>query len=44
VANKFSTAKLPAERLLDMSYADAAVKKLGTFVLENTESKLEGCR
>ena len=25
VANKFSTAKLPAERLLDMSYADAAV-------------------
>jgi NitT/TauT family transport system substrate-binding protein len=44
VANKFSTAKLPAERLVDMSYADAAVKKLGPFVLENKESKLEGCR
>jgi NitT/TauT family transport system substrate-binding protein len=44
VANKFSTAKLPAERLLDMSYADAAIKKLGPFVLENKESKLEGCR
>jgi NitT/TauT family transport system substrate-binding protein len=44
VANKFSTAKLPVEKLLDMSYADAAVKKLGPFVLENKESKLEGCR
>jgi NitT/TauT family transport system substrate-binding protein len=44
IANKFSTAKLPAERLVDMSYADAAVKKLGPFVLENKESKLEGCR
>lgn len=44
VANKFSAAKLPAERLVDMSYADAAVKKLGPFVLENKESKLVGCR
>jgi NitT/TauT family transport system substrate-binding protein len=44
VANKFSTAKLPTERLLDMSYADAAIKKLGPFVLENKDSKLEGCR
>jgi NitT/TauT family transport system substrate-binding protein len=44
VANKFSTAKLPVEKLLDMSYADAAIKKLGPFVLENKESKLEGCR
>ena len=44
VANKFSTAKLPAERLVDMSYADTAVKKLGPFVLENKESTLEGCR
>ena len=44
VANKFSTAKLPAEQLVDMTYADAAVKKLGPFVLENKESKLTGCR
>lgn len=44
VANKFSTAKLPAERLVDLSYADNAVKKLGPFVLENKASTLEGCR
>ena len=44
VANKFSNAKLPAERLLDMSYADAALRKLGPFQLENKDSKLEGCR
>src|SRR5262249_22945031 len=31
VANKFSNAKLPTEKLLDMSYADAAIKKLGPF-------------
>ena len=40
----FSTAKLPAERLVDMSYADAAVKTLGPFVLENKASTLPGCR
>jgi len=44
VANKFSTAKLPAERLLDTSYAENAVKNLGPFVLENKASTLEGCR
>jgi NitT/TauT family transport system substrate-binding protein len=44
VANKFSTANLPAERLVDASYAEAAVKKLGPFVLENKASTLEGCR
>ena len=44
VANKFSNAKLPVEKLLDMSYADAAIKKLGPFQLENKDSKLEGCR
>ncbi len=44
VANKFSTAKSPADRLVDMSYADDANKKLGPFVLENKELKLEGCR
>ena len=44
VANKFSNSKLPAERLLDMSYADVALKKLGPFQLENKDSKLDGCR
>jgi len=44
VANKFSNAKLPAEKLLDMSYADAAIRKLGPFQLESKYSKLEGCR
>jgi NitT/TauT family transport system substrate-binding protein len=44
VANKFSTANLPAERLVDMSYADAAVKQLGPFQLENKASTLTGCR
>ena len=44
VANKFANSKLPVERLLDMSYADAAIKKLGPFQLESKDSKLEGCR
>jgi NitT/TauT family transport system substrate-binding protein len=44
VANKLATAKFPAERLVDMSYADYANRKLGPFVLENKESKLAGCR
>ena len=44
VANKFSTANLPAERLVDMSYADAAMKQLGPFVAENKASTLAGCR
>ncbi len=44
VANKFSHAKFPAERLVDTSYAEHANQKLGPFVLENKESKAEGCR
>jgi NitT/TauT family transport system substrate-binding protein len=44
VANKFSTAKFPAERLVDQSYAKYANAKLGPFVLENKDSKLDGCR
>jgi NitT/TauT family transport system substrate-binding protein len=43
-ANKFSDANLPADRLVDTSYTDYAVKKLGPFVLENKDSKLAGCR
>jgi len=42
--NKFITTKLPADRLIDDSYVDAAAKQLGPFVLENKDSKLPGCR
>jgi NitT/TauT family transport system substrate-binding protein len=42
--NKFSTARFPAERLVDMSYIDHAAQKLGPFVVENKDSKLAGCR
>jgi NitT/TauT family transport system substrate-binding protein len=42
--NRFSTAQLPASRLVDTSYIDYAVQKLGPFVLENKDSKLSGCR
>ena len=42
--NKFITAKLPAERLVDHTYVDAASKELGPFVVENKDSKLPGCR
>ena len=41
---KFTTAKFPVERLIDYSYADYAQQKLGSFTLENKNSKLPGCR
>lgn len=44
VANKLANTKLPAEKLIDLSYADYANKKLGPFVLANRDSKLPGCR
>ena len=44
VKNGFSRAKFPAERLVDASYADYAVQKLGPFVPTNKDSKLDGCR
>jgi len=44
IKNGFSRAKFPAERLVDASYADFAVRKLGAFVPANQGSKLEGCR
>ena len=43
-ANKMSTANFPADRVVDSSYADYAVKKLGPFELENKASTLPGCR
>ena len=42
--NKFTTANLPANQLVDASYAAPAVAKLGKFVPENQASKLPGCR
>jgi NitT/TauT family transport system substrate-binding protein len=44
VKNKLANVGFAAERLLDTSYIDRAVAKLGPFVLENKESKLPGCR
>jgi NitT/TauT family transport system substrate-binding protein len=44
VANKLANAQFPAERLMDTSYIDFAIQKLGPFVVENPESKLPGCR
>jgi NitT/TauT family transport system substrate-binding protein len=42
--NKFSTAQLPPDRLVDTSYIDYAVQKLGPFELASKDSKLSGCR
>jgi NitT/TauT family transport system substrate-binding protein len=44
IKNGFARAKFPAERLVDTSYAEFAVQKLGPFVPSNKDSKLEGCR
>jgi NitT/TauT family transport system substrate-binding protein len=42
--NKLASAQFPAERLVDTSYIDFAVNKLGPFTVENKDSKLPGCR
>jgi NitT/TauT family transport system substrate-binding protein len=44
IKNGYSRTRFPAERLVDMSYADYAVEKLGPYVPANKDSKLEGCR
>src|SRR6516165_10503854 len=44
IKNGYVRSRFPAERLVDMSYAEAAVQKLGPYVLANKDSKLEGCR
>lgn len=36
--------KLPPEKLVDPSYAEAAAKQLGPFTVANTADKLAGCR
>jgi NitT/TauT family transport system substrate-binding protein len=44
VTNKMSTKEFPESRLVDGSFIDDAVKKLGPFELQNKASKLPGCR
>jgi NitT/TauT family transport system substrate-binding protein len=44
VKNKMSNAEFPADRIVDKSYVDYALAKLGPFVLENKDSKAAGCR
>jgi len=44
IKNGYSRTRFPTERLIDASYADYAVQKLGPYVLANPDSKLEGCR
>jgi NitT/TauT family transport system substrate-binding protein len=44
IKNGYAHARFPAERLVDTSYADDAVQKLGPYVPANKDSKLEGCR
>jgi NitT/TauT family transport system substrate-binding protein len=42
--NKLTQAQFPAERLVDTSFAEHAVQKLGPFRLEKADSPLPGCR
>jgi NitT/TauT family transport system substrate-binding protein len=44
VKNGYAHARFPAERLVDTSYVDDAVRKLGPYVPANKDSTLEGCR
>jgi NitT/TauT family transport system substrate-binding protein len=44
VENKMSNKEFPASRLVDSTYIDYAIQKLGPFELQNKDSKLPGCR
>jgi NitT/TauT family transport system substrate-binding protein len=44
VTNKLANKAFPAERLVDTSYVQNAVAKLGPFEVANKDSKLPGCR
>src|SRR5262249_44080562 len=44
IKNTLRNMEYPTERVVDESYDDNALKKLGPFVLENKDSKLAGCR
>jgi NitT/TauT family transport system substrate-binding protein len=39
----FIKQKFPIEKLVDVSYAEAAAQQLGTFVVENKASQAKGC-
>jgi hypothetical protein len=43
-ANGFVKGELARDRLVDNRYVEAATAKLGPFVIENSDSKLPGCR
>lgn len=44
VTNKMTSTEFPMSRLIDSSYIDSAIQKLGPFQLQHPESKLPGCR
>jgi NitT/TauT family transport system substrate-binding protein len=44
VTNKMSAKEFPAQRVVDSTYIDYAIQKLGPFDLQNKASKLPGCR
>ncbi len=44
VKSKMSNSEFPPDRIVDKSYVDYALQKLGPFVLENKASTLAGCR
>jgi NitT/TauT family transport system substrate-binding protein len=44
VRHKLANARFTPERLVDRTYLDHAVQKLGPFALEHKDSKLPGCR
>ncbi len=44
VKNRMSTTEHPADRIVDKSYIENALAKLGPFELENKASTLSGCR
>jgi hypothetical protein len=44
VTNKMSTKEFPASRVVDPTYINHAIAKLGPFELQNKASKLPGCR
>src|SRR3954469_20200504 len=44
VENKMSAKQFPAERIIDSTYIDHAIQKLGPFELQMKDSKLPGCR
>ena len=44
VKNKLSAQEFPAERVIDGSFIDKAIARLGPFEVQNKDSKLPGCR